>query len=381
MRRIFYWILLQSKRLYKKATFIILLALVPISILALSIAAGDGGGVVNIALARTTEDDPVSRAAMDELMSDTTIIGFSCYTSPSEAIEAVKTGEVDEAWIFVADATLRMQEFASTASSGEPFVTMVGREDSLMLSLMREKLSATLFKHCARALYIDYLRVNFSQLDELSDTELMEYFDAITIGEDLFALGNLAGDDSSQAGASYVTAPIRGLLGILCVVCGLAAAMYYIDDDRRGAYSKIAESRRLFVAYASIAVAVFNVSAVSFVSMQLAGVGISPVRELVSVLTNTLCVSSFCLLIMSLFRDNRMIGSLILPLVVVMIGVCPVFFDYRSLYILQHIFAPTYYVNSAYESIYLLHSMLYSMACFAIVFVIDRIRGCVRRYR
>lgn len=380
MRRVFYWILLQAKRLYKKASFAVLLALVPISVLALTVAAGRDEGIVRIGLARTTEDDPLSCAVMDELVSDTTIIGFSVYPSPSDAIEAVGTGEVDEAWIFVAEATLRMQEYASTASSGEPFVTIVGREDDLILSLMREKLSSTLFKHCAGALYIDFIRENAPSLDRLSDSELMVYFDSVTIGEDLFTFSNLSENGTAQnATTSYLTAPVRGLLGILCVVCGLAAAMYYIDDDRRGAYSKIPESRRPFVAYASIAVAVLNVSVVSFISMKIAGAGVSPLRELAGVLANTLAVSSFCLLTASLFRDNRMIGALILPLSVVMIGVCPVFFNYTVIRALQLVFPPTYYVNSAHETVCLLYSLLYAAVCLGAVFVINKLRGLLRR--
>ncbi len=382
MRRIMYWILLQAKRLYKKASFIILLALVPASVLALGIAAGEDSGIVRIALARTTENDPVSCTVMDELMNDTTIIGFTQYDTPSDAIEAVRSGEVDEAWIFVADATLRMQEYASTASSGEPFVTMIGREDNFLLSLMREKLSATVFKHCAGAFYIDFLRENAPRLDELSDAELMEYFDSVTIGEDLFKFGNLDEADTAQnTGASYVTAPVRGLLGILCVVCGLAASMYYIDDDYRGAYSKIPESRRLLVAYASIAVAVFNVSVVSFVSMQFAGVGIALPRELAIAFANTLAVSAFCLLVMSVFRDNRMIGSLILPIAVVMIGVCPVFFDFRGFGVLQLLLPPTYYVNSSYNTAYMLYAVLYSVLCLVATFVLDTVKGFIRKMR
>ena len=380
MRRIVYWLLLQTKRLYKKGSFLIILALVPISVIALGVASGGDSGVVSIALARTTEDDPLSRSVMDELMSDTTVIGFAVYPSPSDALEAVEKGEADEAWIFAADATLRMREYASVASSGEPFVMVVGRESNSVLSLLREKLSATLYKHCAGALYIDFIRETSPQLDALSDTELMAYFDSVSLGENMFEFGSLSGADDSAAGSdSYITAPVRGLLGILCVVCGLAASMYYVEDNKRGAYAKIPEHRRLWVGYTAVFVAVANITLVSFVSMQLAGVDTGILRETLSAVIYALTSSAFGILIMSLVRDNRMIGALILPLAVVMIGVCPVFFDARALYAVQMLFPPTYYVNSAYDFAYLLYSVLYSAACLALAFAIGRLRGIMRR--
>ena len=49
-------------------------------------------------------------------------------------------------------------------------------------------------------------------------------------------------------------------------------------------------------------------------------------------------------------------------LVVVMLVVCPVFFDLGVLRQVQDLFPPTYFVNAAYNGRYLLYLPVYSLA-------------------
>jgi ABC-2 type transport system permease protein len=364
------------KRLYKKASFIAILALVPIAVIALSVAAEQDSGFVHITLASYDSDDKIAQRVIDEFMSESSIVRFSRSNTPAEAIRAVSMGEADEAWIFDEDAEKKLGSYSALTSSGDSFVTVVGREENVFLSLTREKLTGTLYKYCAEVHYIDFARHGTDgRLDSLTDSELLEYFENVNITEQMFTFGNssdVTGGESSSA-EGYMTAPVRGLLGVLCVVCGLAAAMYYVDDQKRGAFAKIPESRRMLIAPAAIAVAVINVAAVSFVSMKLSGVSASLLYELASAFLYTACVSGFCLLVLTLLRTNELIGSAILPLSVVMIAVCPVFFDFRAFIAVQLMFPPTYYVNAVYDPAYLAYMLVYFGVCIALSLFVDEI--------
>ena len=68
MKRILIWLWLLTKRLYKKPTFLVLLALIPALVLGYSTVARQDSGVVTIALAAYDNNDPMANAIMDDLM-------------------------------------------------------------------------------------------------------------------------------------------------------------------------------------------------------------------------------------------------------------------------------------------------------------------------
>ncbi len=376
MRRILYWILMNIKRLYKKPTFIAVLALVPIAVLALSAAAEQQSGFIHIVLASHSEKDRVANEVIDEFLSESSIVRFSRASTPEEALRAGSGGDADEAWIFSDNADKRLEEYSSTSSSGEAFVTVVGREENVFLGLAREKLAGALYKRCAEAHYISFARNSAEgRLDMLSDEELMRYFDDVNITEELFVFGEHGGQNAQEKrDGGYITAPVRGLLGVLCTVCGLAAAMYYLDDEKRGAFSRVPENRRIPLALAAVFVAVINIAAASLVSMKISGAAVSVGFEIILALAYSLCVSCFCLLLMSLLGSNKLIGPMILPISVVMIAVCPVFFDFRAFLKIQLLFPPTYYVNSVYDARYVLFMLIYALICLCLCLIIDKCR-------
>lgn len=369
------------KRLYKKPTFIAVMVLVVAVAFALGVAAKQESGFVHIVLASYSEQDSVAESVIEEFLSERSIVRFSREETPEMAIKKVSSGEADEAWIFSEDIDKKLDAYSSVTPSGEPFVRIVGREENMFLSLTREKLTGTLYKYCARSHYLSFARNSVDgKLDGLSDGELLEYLDKVNISEELFVFGN--GDVSSgqsSADNGYITAPLRGLFGVLCVVAGLSAAMYYAEDEKRGAFSRIPENKRGLVAFSAIAVAVVNIALVSLVSMQTAGVGVSVLREVVLALVYTVCVSAFSLFVLSILKDIRLIGAVILPISVIMIAVCPVFFDFRAFIRVQLMLPPTYYVNAAYDAKYIGYMLMYAVVCVLLSTLADRITILIRK--
>ncbi len=380
MSKILYWFFMLSLRLYKKLSFLIILALIPVSVVALSYAAEQQSGFVNIVLCATRESDPVSSAVIGELMEEESIVSFSVAEDPRSAMDAVIHGQADEAWIFSEDCEQGLADYASVSSSEKPFVKIIGREDNVFLRLTREKLSGVLFKHCARAYYISYSRDISRSLSELSSEELFRYFDQVSITEQLFVFGdNNSHESTASVSSDYITSPIRGLLGVIAVICGMAAAMYYAEDERRGMFCRVREDRRIYTAFACISVAVLHVCIINYAAMALTGIARSFLAELGCIILYTLCVSSFCTLALRVFGDVRLLGSFIMPCVAAMIVVCPVFFDFRSVLGVSLLFAPTYFVNASFESCYYAYMVLYSTVCFVLCFFVDRARYRLHR--
>lgn len=359
MHALIKWLLMLNKRLYKKATFVVILALIPICVFLFSLVARQDSGFMQIVLAQTDADDALSTQMVAELMGEDSLIQFTKASSPAKAVEAVKMGQADEAWIFPADLQEKL-----AAKDPQGVVSIVTREQSTLQRISREKLTSALFKHYAKAYYIRFARASDPKLAALSDEALSAYFDNINLNEDLFMYDNPGTSFTPEPNAqnNYLTTPIRGLLGILVVLCGMAAALYYIQDDNAGLFSWIPETSKIFVAFCCLLIAVLNVAVVVTVSLRMAGLGVNLFKEMLSILLYAICCTVFCLTLKQIFRSIKLYGAMIPLLMVVMIAVCPVFFDFRSLTAVQLLLPPTYYVNAAYDNKYLLYMVLYSVA-------------------
>ncbi len=359
MRRFLKWFLMLNKRLYKKATFLVILALIPICIFSFSMVAEQESGMVHIVLAQTDKNDALSSQVVDKLMNEESVVNFTKASSPEEAINDVKTGVADEAWIFPENMQEKIDEFISEESKG--FISIVAREKTVLLNLSHEKLSSVLYEHCAKAYYINYARTNLQELNSLGEEELIEYFDNAGISEELFVFGNSSGsklDDGQQS--NYLITPIRGLLGVLIVISGMAAAMYYMQDDISGTFSWISQKGKKYIAFCSLLIAVLNVAGIALISLFVSGTATDVWTELLSVVLYSVCCTVFCLLLKQIFGSIKLYGAIIPLLIVIMIAVCPIFFDFRSFLGVQLIFPPTYYVNAVYDSKYLLYMVVYS---------------------
>ena len=113
-------------------------------------------------------------------------------------------------------------------------------------------------------------------------------------------------------------------------------------------------------------IAVVNVAAVALIALIWAGLAVDLGRELLTLVLYALSVSSFCMTVRRLFQSLAAVGTALPLLIVVMLVVCPVFFDLGQLRALQYLFPPTYYINAAVSDRFLLLMAGYSLALLAV---------------
>lgn len=350
-----------NKRLYKKASFVIILLLIPLCVFLFSIAAEEDSGFLHVVLAQTNSKDRVSSAIIDDLLCEDTIVRFSKAESPQKATELVKTGQADEAWIFPENTADDLAKFASVGK--DKFITIVCREQTVFTRLTHEKLSCALYEYCAKAYYIDFTRENLPELDALSDAQLTEYYENVSIDEELFVFDNpTSSAENDKGNTNYLTTPIRGLLAVIATLCGMAAAMYFMQDEDSGTFSHIPQASRIYIAFECLMIAVLNVSIAILISLFAAGLAANVLREAVTLLLFSLCCAVFSLLLKLIIPSQKLYGALIPLLTVVMLVVCPIFFDFKGLGFVQLIFPATYFVNASYSNAHLLYMGLYAAA-------------------
>ncbi len=362
------WLLLLSKRLYKRVTFLVILILLPVSLLGYGAVASQDSGMLTLALAAEDPADPMAVQILDELKNSSQLLRFRICQTPQEAQNLVTAGKADAAWIFPAQMQHRLAAFVASRSSRDAVVRVVQREETIMLRLAREKLSGTLFSYGARQLYLDYLREHVPELNALSDAALMDYYNQVRIDGNLFQFSDIYGNEKKQ---NYLLSPIRGLLAIVVTAGALASAMYFLQDSRHGTFSWVPQRRLFLVELGCQMVSGGNLTAAALLCLALTGQAAGLVRELLVMLLFCLGCAAFSMLLRRLCGNLAALGILLPVVVVIMAVVCPVFVDLNSLRALQYLFPPTYYIGAASTNAYLGYLAVYTAVCLAGCWVLD----------
>ena len=359
------WFWLLNKRLYKKLTFLAILLLIPVLVLGYNAAAQEDSGMITVVLAQE-KADPLAEALIQSFDDSSQLIRYVVCSDTQRAEDMVRGGKADMAWIFAGDLESKLQAFLAQPSEKNAMVTVLLRQDDVTLRLAREKLSGVLYRALSQRLYISFVRENVPELAVLSDEELMEYYNTHEITNDLFAFDETDAAMASVQTVHYLTAPVRGLLAVVIVLCGMATAMYYIEDSRRGTFSWVSTRMLPAVELGCQLVSLINVTAVVLAALALAGQTVGFLRELSNAVLYSLCCAAFSMLLRRLSGSARILGTLLPLLVVVMLVVCPVFFDLGSLRSFQYLLPPTYFINAAYNAKYLLYMAGYTGICFGL---------------
>lgn len=356
------WFWLLTKRLYKKPTFLVILLLIPALVLAYGAAAKEDSGMITVALAQK-EDDPIASAMLQSLHGSSQLIRYEICDDAQTAEDLVRGGKADMAWIFEGDLEARLRAFVAQPKKKNAMATVLLREDSVTLRLAREKLSGTLYRALSREIYLSYIRKDVPEFEALSDEVLMEYHSSQEMTDTLFAFHDAQAPLERTQTVHYLTAPVRGLLAVVIALCGMATAMYHTEDRRRGTFAWVSARKLGAVELGCQLVSLVNVTAVVLVALVLSGQTGSFLRELLTAVLYCLCCAAFSMLLRRLCGSVRMLAMLMPLLVVLMLVICPVFFDLGILRPFQILLPPTYFIQSIYNAKYLLYTAGYTGIC------------------
>ena len=366
IRTLLMWLLLLTKRLYKKPAFLAIIILIPAVILAYSLVAQNESGMMTVVLSAQDPQNHLSERLIKEFENSSDIIRFIHEEDPVVAEEMVYNGVADSAWIVSADIETELKAFVSGHYTGKGFVRVVVREETLPILLANEKLSGKLFVECARTCFVDHLRENESALKNTSDEELLKYFDNISFNEELFDYSYVSGIASEENARNYLLMPVRGLLSILVVIGAMAAAMFYMADEQSGLFSRVSLRKKQYVELGCQIIAVTNVMLVVLVALIAARLNVVLYKELLVSVCYICCCAVFGQLIRLLCRNLQGVGMLIPLLSMVMLVICPVFISIPGITGLQLLFPPTYYLNAIYDLAYAGYMILYTVGLWLI---------------
>jgi N-acetylmuramoyl-L-alanine amidase len=350
------WYLLQSKRLLKKPSFVVLLALLPLLVWGLGLAETEESGMLRIALYAENPQDELVSHIVDDLMTRQSVLSFSVARDIEEAYYLVQTNQADAAWVFPDGLQRRMNDFTAYRSSRDPLVQIIEREDNVALQLAREVLFGALARSNAYAIYRGFIIENVAG-GEVSEAELEQVFAETTLNSNWLRRTYL---DYGLEGLApgYLTAPLRGLLSLFVVLCGLASALYYKQDKESGLYVPFSPC------YHGPAVVMGGLCALA--ALALTGYFTLWYREIFLMALLILAVIAFADVLRILLPRPEHLAAAIPIVVLLMLVLCPVFFTIRTAGFFPWLMPPFYYLNALHNQAFAYYLCLYIIVLFGL---------------
>ncbi|MBR7033481.1 MAG: hypothetical protein IKI03_07630, partial [Clostridia bacterium] len=240
--------LLLEKRLLKKAGYVALLICVPVIAIIMSLIASRSDGAFKVALYCADPSDPIASAMYEKLVSDNDLVGFREAESREDARDLIRYGVADTAWILEGGVEGKLKEYVSGKDPSGPVFTVFIREETPAGILVREKLSCVVSRYMMKEAMKAGITKDFPDLGIPDDEVLGRYYDDAVGKDNIIRFAYSDSDAAGDADLNYLLLPVRGILSVMTVLCGLATALYYRRDTadriilpRRGATSFLYE--------------------------------------------------------------------------------------------------------------------------------------------
>lgn len=360
------WYRMLNKRLWKKPGFLLVMCMVPLLMAGMRLASKEESGILTIAVYAPDWKEAVTEKMMEQMIKDTKVLQYVDTDSEAEAYEAVRFAQADMAWIFPADLQAEMEQ-AVKHHARDKLVTAVVREDTVVLRLAREKLYSALYAAYAYAEYQEFIKSDVENGSAVSERELRDNYEKNVISESLFQMVHVDGGKVTEEESDYLRAPLRGMLSLWLILCGLAASMFYIQDEKSGVFSCIPVRKRDDYALGFHMIVIGNGAVVMLAALGVAGLFTDWKREIASMFCFAVISALFCNIVRQLCRTEGRLGACIPILLLIMLVMCPVFFELKRMQIPPvYLLPPYYYLKSIHGTGYFREMILYGVIAFAV---------------
>ncbi len=361
------WYFILSKRLLKKVGFIVILLSIPILTTILALHSSDEGGLIRVAVTAEAKSD-FTDAVIVRLSENTRVLSVTECETEDEAIALVKSAKADTAWVLNHDIEEKIQRVA--LGKRATLVTVYASEDDSFVRSSREKLFGSIFPEIAYSAYIQYINSNISAAVDIPKEELRSVFDTIISDDGIVDFTFLDSTKSPTGNQSISLAPLRGILVTLILFCSLAAAMYFISDEKRNVFSCLPPQKRIFVFFGNNLAATSLSAVFVTAALILSGTYSDFATETLMMSTFVLAAAVFSTLIGTVCKTERLMAAALPIVLVATLAFCPVFFNTRMFIPLQAILPPYYYLYGINDPFCAVRLILYSAILFPFAYFI-----------
>ena len=356
--------LILTKRMLKKLSFLLLLCAIPLMVWGMRQMSEQESGLITLALCAADSQDPDALHTIEKITKRNNLARYIVVNSEEEARKAVLENRADAAWIFQSSLKDRLFTYG-TGNQTRKAVKIIEREDTVGLQLARESLYGLLYSDVAYGIYLDFIKEDLFDNDETALLEAKEELDADYqdnhMDKSIFEFSFIQNqeDGETRQEESYLMVPLRGILALMIVLCGLAANLYFLQDERKGIFASYQLRKRRHLLYAYEMIAMIPAAFVVLIAYKASGIAVGMGREILCMILYMVGTAIFGAFITCICRRLEILAALIPVLMITLMVLCPVFFAVRHLHGIQMIFPPYLYLFGTFNDTFIVRQLIY----------------------
>ncbi|MCR5530510.1 MAG: hypothetical protein K6F26_01505 [Lachnospiraceae bacterium] len=353
MKRMGMWLLLMTKRLMKKPSFVIILVLLPVILVGYRFIISKDDGTLRACIYVPKGSDDYAKRVAEQLVNFDCAARFYMTDSEDDLYSDVIAGRAEVGYIFPKD----MQErFLSRKWDGA--VTMVVSDTSQYAPFVNEFVTVAVYSGIMEDYIADYL-VNRSGL-ELTDEEIRpiirenlakqdEAGSLFTVSyQDYYTNTEVSYEEVMEE--NYLTKPIRGTVALFVLLAGLAGLVFWFQDNAEGRFKVMSYEKRPVINYGSLFLPTLLASVVGLVCILIAGLAGNIFKEIFVMLLYVIFVTGVCEILRVIVPSVNAICAAIPILAVASYLCCPIILDLKKILpvvtYLRKILPPDYYLET-----------------------------------
>ncbi len=332
MKRLGMWVLLMSKRLLKRPSFVIILCLLPCLLFSYRYLISEDSGVIRVGLCFENGETELAGELREALLANDIFADFYVCEEEEELYLDVAAGRAECGYLFPEDLPERFLQ-----RDWEAAVTVVVSDNSRYADYISETVYARLFFYLADELVTEFLvtHADFGSGREEIEPLIAEQYKEAANGSSVFQFHYVDWDTGEirqpkgekDADHNYLTKPIRGTVALFVLLAGLAGLVFWFQDEREGRFAAFAYYKRPMLSLGSLLLPVLLGGAVGFLCLLLSGIVVGLLRELAAMFLYCLLVTAFCNLLRLLVPSVNAVCAMIPILSIASYLCCPVIMD------------------------------------------------------
>ena len=353
MKRMGMWLLLMTKRLMKKPSFVIILVLLPIILVGYRFIISQDDGTLRACIYVPKGSDDYAKRVAEQLVNYDCAARFYMTDSEENLYSDVIAGRAEVGYIFPKDMRER---FVSRKWDGA--VTMVVSDTSQYAPFVNEFVTVAVYSGIMEDYIADYL-VTRSGL-ELTDEEIRPIIKENLAKQDeagsLFTISyqdyytNTEVSYEEVMEENYLTKPIRGTVALFVLLAGLAGLVFWFQDNAEGRFKVMSYEKRPVINYGSLFLPTLLASIVGFVCILIAGLAGNIFKEIFVMFLYVIFVTGVCEILRVIVPSVNAICAAIPIIAVASYLCCPIILDLKKILpvvtYLRKILPPDYYLET-----------------------------------
>lgn len=352
MKRMGMWLLLMTKRLMKKPSFVIILVLLPAILILYRFIIRQDSGTLRACIYVPDGSDRYAEAVADALVNADYAAVFYRVNSEDDLYSDVIAGRAEVGYVFPKDLGQRILKKNWAGS-----ITMVVSDTSHYATFVNEYVTVELFSNMTEDVLTDYLmnrsglrfdeeelrktiRENLEKQEERGPVIVVHYRDFYT-NEEL--------SEEEVLAENYLTKPIRGTVALFVMLAGFAGLVFWFQDNAEGRFKVMSYEKRPVINYGSLLLPTLLAGIVGLVCILIAGLAGNPFAEIGLMLLYCIFIAGVCELLRMIVPSVNAICAAIPIVAIASYLCCPIILDLKKtvpvVTYLRKILPPNYYLE------------------------------------